>query len=213
VTLELRRAEGRHERLPALATDLVKLGVDVIVAFATPGALAAKGATTTVPVVFSTVADPVGSGLVASLARPGGNITGVSHNTPELQGKRVELPRELMPKLSRVAALWNPGNSVSMATWKQTRAAACSMKDDTSAPSGRCTVSWPPHDEVHCRPQSPAASTPRPRPPPRRPSAHKRSVGNTRRQGALDARCSHHRSSNRGSGPKLTSAEAAALRA
>lgn len=104
LTIEYRRAANQVERLPALADELVKLKVDVIFAQATPAVKAAKDATQTIPIV-SISADPVGNGFVASLARPGGNITGVSMMMPELDGKRLELLRELSPKLSRVAYL------------------------------------------------------------------------------------------------------------
>ena len=106
--LEFRSAEGNTDRLPALAADLVRLPVDVIVATFTPCALAAKQATTTIPVVMVAVADPVGAGLVQSLARPGGNITGFSNMGAETAGKSVELLREMLPQLRRVAVLANP---------------------------------------------------------------------------------------------------------
>jgi putative tryptophan/tyrosine transport system substrate-binding protein len=110
VVIEYRDAEGRNERLPALAAELVALKVDVIVAVATPSALAAKQATKTIPVVFTALADPVTSGLVTSLARPGGNITGVSFLAPEQVGKRLERLKEVVPGVSRVAVLWQPGD-------------------------------------------------------------------------------------------------------
>ena len=109
VVIEIRDAEGEAERLPALAAELVALKVDVIVAPNTPQALAAKQATRTLPIVFSFVADPVASGLVTSLARPGGNVTGLSSLTPELVGKRLELLTQAVPGVSRVAVLWQPG--------------------------------------------------------------------------------------------------------
>ncbi len=109
VVIEYRDAEGKPERLPALAAELVALKVDVIVAPNTPQALAAKQATRTLPIVFSFVADPVASGLVTSLARPGGNVTGLSSLTPELVGKRLELLTQAVPGVSRVAVLWQPG--------------------------------------------------------------------------------------------------------
>src|SRR5262249_49408823 len=105
IALEVRWAEGRYERLPALAAELVKLQVDVLVAFTTRGALEAKSATTTIPVVMVMVGDPIGSGLVASLARPGGNLTGLSLLNPELHGKRLELLKDVLPRVSRVATL------------------------------------------------------------------------------------------------------------
>ena len=124
IILEVRWAEGRYERLPALATELVQLSVDVLVAFTTPGALAAKSATSKIPVVMVMVGDPVGSGLVASLARPGGNLTGLSLLNPELHGKRLELLRDILPRVSRVAILTNPGNPIHAVFWKETQAAA-----------------------------------------------------------------------------------------
>jgi putative ABC transport system substrate-binding protein len=109
VVIEIRDAEGKPERLPALAAELIALKVDVIVAPNTPQALAAKQATRTLPIVFSFVADPVASGLVTSLARPGGNVTGLSSLTRELVGKRLDLLTQAVPGVSRVAVLWQPG--------------------------------------------------------------------------------------------------------
>ena len=109
VVIEYRDAEGKLERLPALAAELVALKVDVIVAAGTPAALAAKQATRTLPIVFAAAADPVASGLVTSLARPGGNVTGLSSLAPELVGKRLELLKQAVPGVSRVAVLWQPG--------------------------------------------------------------------------------------------------------
>jgi putative tryptophan/tyrosine transport system substrate-binding protein len=108
--LEVRAAAGHYERLPALAAELVRLKPEVIVAQGTPAALAAKDATTTIPIVIVGVGDPVGSGLVASLARPGGNITGVSLLAPDLVGKQLEFLKAVRPTVSRVAVLWNPTN-------------------------------------------------------------------------------------------------------
>jgi putative ABC transport system substrate-binding protein len=108
--LEYRAAAGHYERLPALAAELVQLKPEVIVAQGTPAALAAKAATTTIPIVMVGVGDPVGSGLVASLARPGSNITGVSLLAPDLVGKQLEFLKDLLPTISRVAVLWNPTN-------------------------------------------------------------------------------------------------------
>ncbi len=109
VVLEYRDAEGKLERLPSLAAELVALKVDVIVAPNTVGVLAAKQATETIPIVFAVAADPVGSRLVASLARPGGTVTGLSILAPELVGKCLELLTQAVLGVSRVAALWQPG--------------------------------------------------------------------------------------------------------
>jgi putative tryptophan/tyrosine transport system substrate-binding protein len=111
VVIEYRDAEGKPERLPALAAELVALKVDVIVtAGGTPAVLAAKEATRTIPIVFNGAADPVTSGLVTSLARPGGNVTGLSNLTTELVGKWLELLTQAVPGVSRVAVLWEPGS-------------------------------------------------------------------------------------------------------
>ena len=112
LVIEYRNANGRFERLPELAAALVRLDVDVIVAVVTQAAVAAKAATTTIPIVMVAVGDPVGAGLVASLARPGGNITGNSGANVDVVGKQLELLREVLPGASRVAALWNPTNAV-----------------------------------------------------------------------------------------------------
>lgn len=106
-TLEPRGADGRIERLPHLASELVALKVDVIVAAATPAGRAAQDATTTIPIVVSAMGDPVSDGLVASLARPGGNITGTTFLGPELVPKRLAFLKQLLPRLSRVAVLWH----------------------------------------------------------------------------------------------------------
>ena len=109
VVLDYRDAEGKLERLPSLAAELVALKVDVIVAPNTVGVLAAKQATETIPIVFAVAADPVGSGLVTSLARPGGTVTGLSILAPELVGKCLELLTQAILGISRVAVLWQPG--------------------------------------------------------------------------------------------------------
>ena len=103
IFIEIRTAEGKQDRLSDFATELVKLKVDVIVTAGTPGVLAAKNATSAIPIVFWAVADPVRAGLVSSLARPGGNITGLTSFGPELDGKRLELLKETFPKITRVA--------------------------------------------------------------------------------------------------------------
>ena len=124
VIIEARYAEGRIERLDGLATELVRLKVDVIVTVGMQGALAARSATTTIPIVVATAADLVGAGLATSLARPGGNLTGTSSLNSELSGKRIELLKELLPGLSRLAVLWNGANPGSVHTWQETQAAA-----------------------------------------------------------------------------------------
>ena len=112
VVIEFRDAERRLERLPSLAAELVALKVDAIVAPAVLAAQAAKQATSVLPIVFAGVADPVTDGLVASLARPGGNVTGLSNLSPELVGKRLELLKQAIPAVSRVAVLWQPGSGM-----------------------------------------------------------------------------------------------------
>jgi len=107
--IEYRYSGGKFDRLPALAAELVALKVDVIVASSTPAALAAKQATRTLPIVFAAAGDPVASGLVTSLARPGGNVTGLAVLAPELVGKCLELLTQAVPGVSRVAVLWYPG--------------------------------------------------------------------------------------------------------
>jgi putative tryptophan/tyrosine transport system substrate-binding protein len=110
LTIEYRWAEGNNARLPELAAELVRSNVDVIVTYTTPGSLAAMRATTTIPIVMALVGDPVASGIVASFNRPGGNITGQSFFNPELRAKRIELLKEIMPRLAQVAVLLNPDN-------------------------------------------------------------------------------------------------------
>jgi len=119
IAFEYRSAEGETGRFPALADELVRLKVDLIIANATTAALAAKNATRTIPIVFTSSADPVAVGLIDSLARPGGNLTGFSNMTSELAGKRLELLKETVPKLSRVAVLRDPRNVTSTEDWKE----------------------------------------------------------------------------------------------
>jgi putative ABC transport system substrate-binding protein len=111
IRLESRWAHGKLEKLPELADDLVRLNVDVLVASLTQAALAAKKATATIPIVMAGVADPVAVGLIASLARPGGNITGTSSISSDIVGKQLELLKELVPDARHIAVLWNPSNS------------------------------------------------------------------------------------------------------
>ncbi len=109
IVIEYRYAEGKRERLPDLAAELVRLKVDVIVTTGAVPVLAAKKASPTIPIVFAASSDPVGSGLVSSLAQPGGTITGLSQMAPDLDGKRLELLKEAFPKIVRVAFLWQAG--------------------------------------------------------------------------------------------------------
>jgi putative ABC transport system substrate-binding protein len=124
IAVEYRYAEGNLDRLPKLAAELVRLKVDVIIAVGTAATRAAKNATATIPIVMPIVADPVASGLVPSLARPGGNITGFSTQVSELSQKRLELLKEAFPKVSRVAVLWNPEAPAAVLAFKETQAAA-----------------------------------------------------------------------------------------
>jgi putative ABC transport system substrate-binding protein len=123
-TIDYRSAEGKLDQLPALAAELVQLKVDVIVTQGTPATMAAKNATKTIPIVISGGTDPIATGLVPSLARPGGNITGVTIMNEELAGKRLELLKETSPKISRVGVLWNSANQGAAVVFKQTQAAA-----------------------------------------------------------------------------------------
>jgi len=108
---EYRAADGKYERLPALAAELIGLKVDVLVTAGTPGALALKGATATIPIVIATIADPIVTGIVPSLARPGGNITGLMFVVAELNAKRLEFLKQALARLKRVAVLMNPDNA------------------------------------------------------------------------------------------------------
>ena len=128
-TIEYRFAEGKNDRLPELAVELVRLKVDLIVVSSTAPALAAKSATTTIPIVIASAADPVGAGLVASLARPGGNVTGFAGLSPELNTKRLEILKDAVPKLARVGLLRSPGGGVgSDLQLKELRPAALALK-------------------------------------------------------------------------------------
>jgi putative tryptophan/tyrosine transport system substrate-binding protein len=125
ITLEYRSADDNLARLAALAGELVRDNVDVLVTTTTPAAIAAKKATKTIPIVFMLLAaDPIAAGLVESLARPGGNITGVTNVAAELGGKRLELLKETVLKLIRVAVLWDPQNSGSAQAWKESQSPA-----------------------------------------------------------------------------------------
>ena len=128
IVIEYRWAEGKHDRLPEVAAELVRLKVDVIVTHATTGTRAAKQATTTIPIVIADAADPVAAGLVASLARPGGNITGSTSFQWELNVKRLELLKEVMPRIAQVAVLLNAHNPTHVTTVKNMEIAAKSMR-------------------------------------------------------------------------------------
>jgi putative ABC transport system substrate-binding protein len=124
LAIEYRYTDGKFERLSDIAAELVRLNVDVLVAATTNAALAAKNATRTIPIFFIGVSDPIEAGLVDSLARPGGNITGLTNIAPVLSGKRLELLKETVPKLSRVAVLWDPQNPGSTPQWRESERAA-----------------------------------------------------------------------------------------
>jgi putative ABC transport system substrate-binding protein len=124
VLFEMRYAENDADRLARMAAELVRLNVDVIVAGGTLGPLAAKRATATIPIVMRSAGDPLGSGLVASLARPGGNVTGMSLMVPDLGGKRLEILKDMLPALLRVAILWNAANPYPAVVFRETESAA-----------------------------------------------------------------------------------------
>lgn len=124
VVIEYRWAEGKYERFPALIAQLIAQKVDVIVTAGTPATLAVKKATTAVPLVMVAVGDPVGTRILPSLSRPGGNITGLTSISPELDGKRLELLREVVPHVSHIAVLWNAVSPLQVVAERQTQAAA-----------------------------------------------------------------------------------------
>jgi putative ABC transport system substrate-binding protein len=124
LVFEHRYAENRLDRLPELAAELIRLNVDLILALGTLAPLEAKRATASIPIVMANAGDPLGSGLVASLARPGGNVTGMSLMAPDLGGKRLELLKEIIPRLSLVAVLWNADNPYSALVFKETQTAS-----------------------------------------------------------------------------------------
>lgn len=132
IIIEYRSADDKLERLPALAAELVRINVDVIVAVPTPAVQAAKNATTTIPIVFSGVSDPVNFGLVASLARPGGNLTGQTNTAPDVSGKRLQLLKEIVPRASRVAVLWNAANPIIARQVRETEVAAHALGTELS---------------------------------------------------------------------------------
>jgi ABC-type uncharacterized transport system substrate-binding protein len=128
ISIEDRFAEGSYDRLPDLAAELVRLRVDVIVAYSTVATKAARDATRTIPIVMSAVVDPVANGLIASLGRPGENVTGLSLMAPELIGKQMQLLQELVPKVSRVAVLWDPANPSNEPQLREAEAAARTLR-------------------------------------------------------------------------------------
>jgi len=128
IVIEWRWAEGKYERFPDLIAELIALKVDVVVTAGTPATQAYQKARTSIPLVMVAVGDPVGTGIVASLNRPGGNITGLTSISPELEGKRIELLREVIPKLSHIAVLWNPKNAYHAIENKQVEAAAAALR-------------------------------------------------------------------------------------
>jgi putative tryptophan/tyrosine transport system substrate-binding protein len=122
--VERRYARGQAERFKEFAAEIVRLNVDIIVVVTTPAALAVKNATKTIPIVHPNAIDPLDTGLIVSLAHPGGNLTGGAQLTAEVSAKRLEILKRAIPGLSRVAALWNPGNSAIVFSWKETQGAA-----------------------------------------------------------------------------------------
>jgi putative ABC transport system substrate-binding protein len=134
LVIEYRWAEGRLERLPELAGELVRLPVDIIVATRTPASQAAKNATTTIPIVSIGSSDPVVTGLVASLARPGGNLTGPASQARDLSGKRLEFLKEAVPTVSRVAVMWNVANTVMALMAEEVQGTAKALGDHPAPP-------------------------------------------------------------------------------
>ena len=124
LTIERRYLEGRSELAPTFVAELLQMKVDVIVTSSTLAARTAKERTSSIPIIFIGISDPVRDGLVASLVRPGGNVTGISAQYPELQAKALQITREALPKLSRLAVLWDPANPASAAGWKDLEAIA-----------------------------------------------------------------------------------------
>jgi putative ABC transport system substrate-binding protein len=124
IIVERRYAEGKAERFQEFAEEMVRLKADIIIVITTPAALAAKNATTTIPIVFPTAIDPVGTGVITSLRHPGGNVTGGAILFAELSGKRLELLKEVVPGLSRTAVVWNAANPANALAWRETQGAA-----------------------------------------------------------------------------------------
>jgi putative ABC transport system substrate-binding protein len=148
---EYRSADGRNERFPDLVAELVRLKVDLIVTRSTPAVLAVKAATTAIPVVMAATANPVGDGIVATLARPGGNITGLSSFHTELSNKRLELLREMIPRIARIATLSDPSNPVTPGQQEDVRRAARSLGIETQFLEARNREDLGPAFEVAAR--------------------------------------------------------------
>ena len=144
VVIEWRSANGDYNRIPQLAADLVESKVDVVVADSTLAAQALKRVTSTIPIVMARVADPVGSGLVASLVHPGGNVSGLSLMLPEISSKRLELLKEMIPRLTRVAVLWNPATPWHPKVIEDLKAAAPSLAIELSFVSVRTPEQFDP---------------------------------------------------------------------
>jgi putative ABC transport system substrate-binding protein len=128
IMIEYRWAEGAYERFPTLVGELVAAHIDLIVTAGTPAALAVTKGAPALPLVMTAVGDPIGTGLIESLARPGGNATGLTSITPDLEGKRLELMREMIPDMQRIAVLWNPGNAFQLRDEKEVQAAAAVLR-------------------------------------------------------------------------------------
>jgi putative ABC transport system substrate-binding protein len=124
IEIEYRFGDGKSDQYPDLAAELVRRKVDVIVTSSTRAIKAVKNATSTIPIVMAAVADPVGTGLIASLAHPGGNVTGLSMRSPDLSGKRLQLLKEVAPRVRRVGILWNPANEGNTVSWQDTQTVA-----------------------------------------------------------------------------------------
>jgi putative tryptophan/tyrosine transport system substrate-binding protein len=133
IVIEYRYAQNRNDRLPELAAELVRLNVDVIVAAGTLAPLAAKRATATIPIVMTSAGDPLGTGLVGSLARPDSNITGLSLMSPDISGKRLELMEQIVPHIARVAVMWNATNPYPALVFRETENAARQLKLDVQS--------------------------------------------------------------------------------
>jgi ABC-type uncharacterized transport system substrate-binding protein len=119
IRLEFRNADGHSERLPELVRELIDLKPDALLVAVTPDGLAAANATKTIPIVMASPGDPVASGLIASISRPGGNVTGLTQMSTDLDGKRLQLLKEIAPNVARLAVLWNPEDTISALTWQQ----------------------------------------------------------------------------------------------